>query len=457
MQGTLSDIVTFCQPPDILNFLFTREPIHLSYLASSNLEEVALSGKGSFLHVTTSDAVPDPTLSFSRALFAFVPAFSMHNLTLGFGIIESAYTAEGAFTRGHQDMFRSEYRFVKDNNRNMFFTVLEDPAHQYIHIHYCKLLSPTSQQRNLVSFHRDSFLSAIRRGAFNLSEISKTVYELQTGREFRRCPTCNSVSSICQCRLIYVRPTHPFDREAFKTNVAWYLGTFTGVLRHYLFLPGQQTQKKNTGIKHILEGTADVGSIQRLRNWALQKHTGNEDPLHSRMSTPLNGVTVTNAAEIRPQQNSNPPAIASGVDLQMMEAMLPLNLLNRADTNAENNNFNYEGVEYQQSLQTGAENVAVSSGLDQGREHDVAIGVSEFEDVKDDSDDSDDMLERLRAEHRREQNRRSARKSNMKKKMLNEALKRDLQVERNKADRLRKHELSLRRENLRLRKILENG
>lgn len=496
-EDLLNEVLLTFKDPDVYNFLFTREQIQLAYFGNPTLSQSAIVAKVSSTRIESQATVQPSFSDHCSGSVIYTPAFSMGNFNLGFGFHHSVHTSAAEWMQPNGQMVLDCHaRYVMDDSMNTFTTVLQAPEADALLIAYKRANSPTNHTRICATFRRKQFLQLLDSNLLTSNKLRGALYQIQAGFEFRRCPYCSGSHKTCCCSVRMSQSKHPFDQEKFHNTMALQLGDFDGTANMSILQEGKRIKVAKVGCHISVQPSKDSGLAGALRRLALKDYAKNIDPMHSLIPVAADAKARTDTSrETRAVSQENVAAFSSLVDDIWHLPVVGSSWTNENETVTKNGNAE-EAYVYDDGYNT-------SDVSSQGK----IGGVNESE-IEGDSDLFKKMLcsslltetstyadlqshvssdghqglklqkrierpkktrgrrkmtgekeqERLvKLEMRKERNRASARKSNQKKKAVNDALKQQLKMGRDRIDYLRLKELELRQENLRLRKILAVG
>lgn len=321
-------------------------------------------------------------------------------------------------------------------------------------------------------------------------DISACTQAVQICIETRRCPLCDMDDGICVCAIRFADAAHPFDDEVFKRGMRVRLGSFRGVANCAKWENGRwMGMTMGCRVETRREGIGDV--IEMLRRAAISDAVRPADPMDGILVLDCNskygrGVfesTGENAgmaesvgewgdvcSEWVQSIHEDCGIVGSQVDAIPGEDMLFDTSIFFDMSGTEAGSVGTDGTVAGMSTMGGAEvsltqtTIVANGGMPREAylqtagtsSEEGAASVSEAvrRSESDVQESEASKVRRLRAELRREKNRAAAARSNMRKKMMNDAYKAELKINKDKADMLRDKEMLLRRENMRLRKEL---
>ncbi|CAN8066827.1 unnamed protein product [Agarophyton chilense] len=478
---------------DIHNFLFSDEPLQMSYLTNPNIEQISIACSA---HETKIDPTSPPESSmsdrFGSAHF-LTPVFTCNSITFGIGVENAIYYPSMAW-HVPETTFSAlgEFRFVKDDHEG-YMLVVSCYDTECIRIEYIKTISPTKQIRCTMGTKRLLFRSATKGGSCNIDAVFPTLLILQTSYENRDCTYCGSKPSKCDCALQTMKPRHPLDHSSFIANMSSRLGTFYGVSHVSMYRENIGMCMGALGTRYSSLPSPEHGLVNALRNMAISRHALIQHPqsslptsqdllpptdaelidsvLHNADQThlqqpgpPSQSITdpllppndfsfdVSDLLEIPPAPNAPKPSSDAcaeiGItphvqDIVMCDTDSSTPVGERGSSTPRNSSQSQENS----SMTEDADPRQAFSNEEQTASDEIQVAPSSSSDK--------DVIRKLKVDLRREKNRAAAQRSNMRKKALNDSLKLSLKTEREKVDLLRSKEMLLREENLRLRQKLE--
>ncbi|PXF47038.1 hypothetical protein BWQ96_03228 [Gracilariopsis chorda] len=475
--------------PDIHNFLFADEPIHLSYLANPQLKQSAIACS---FNETKVDPTPSPQNSMSDRFagdFFLTPAFTYNHITFGFGVMNNVFYPAQAWNTPETAMNAlGECRFVK-NSKEGYNIVIAYYGTECSRIEYVKTVSTTTQARCVIGTKISSFRDATKGGSCNVDAVFPTVLLLQTSFEHRDCPFCNSDHSQCKCQLQFATPFHPLDHSSFLANTLSEFGNYMGVSHVTMYREGAAMCMGALGSRLSFAPSAEDDLVDRLRTLAISRHALIQDPAPSlsiQQDVPeeprSDQVNITDEIfdqsdqqQLSQQNSTNAivtdlpcPLLATDLNFDAdLEQVIDITMLPTfGDSSSRTSpeilqDISSNGVA---SFDVSPAPVATVQQQDSHSSRDQpsqpptscetqpsntpptssSIGKATVK----------DQIRKLKAELRREKNRAAAQRSNMRKKALNDSLKSSLKTTHEKLDILRSKEMLLREENIRLRQLL---
>lgn len=403
-------------------------------------------------------------------------------------------------------------RYVRDDGRGIFLVVSEKAAVDTIELD-CMVHRSSRRRTRVRARFSATILRAALQSAYGVLQPNMTLpalSELSVAYERRECPLCGESSPLneCSCELPFRRPAHPLDFRYEHCNMSLYTGQYSGstTLRLFTMSPvGVIPYAVSAlGTRSVIKGNADRSVVSMLTRDVVQQRLASLSinptaltvpsgqttflpiPLtdsFAKLSTPFPNTTnvtpstpsVLNVVPPEPSQFTNNPATQQGDVLDSLLAGLEDGVSDSAVNTVtpameQNTIFTCEPSDSPiPALDIDPDPLSFDPGLsnstdDSSNKTEMAVAVTDATDEKDRRGDSSVALttggisksstidERAaKAEVRRQRNRMAAARSNVKRKIRNEKLRKDLAEIRKRAADLRDEEKVLRAENVRLR------
>lgn len=480
----LDDIFSVCRLKFVHDFVFTPDPsADISVLTSPTQSQHAVSALITISNVETTASYAHVFDFACNLNYAATPAFSVGPITLGFSTQEPATDTTNAsinsLVAGPDRVLCN--RYVRDDEKGIFFLISDNHHTGVTEVDCCRLLNSRKRIRVCARFTTDSFKEKLQNMNGNITpeHFASSLSYLNVAYESRICVVCGGPPTVnCGCQLPFVCPSHPLDFSVQKKNMAVHTGYFEGASTARLFNNAKPFVLATLASKSAIMGTIDQDVIQRLSRYAVQirmrqlslsplsssviqshlllpgallQTCHEEQPVSSPIenvspdvvefdAVTLEGVALDTAKRI----NEYPalPTISSGGLLD--DISLPLvdeaveEVLSSANGSTIDSNERTASLssDASASVTPQSNNTQMNCIANMERPADAPKAPTSRE---------------LKAELRKQRNREAAAKSNIKRKLRNEALRRDLKEIVEKATELRAVERRLREENVKLR------
>ena len=476
----LEQFMALLSNPDVQSFLFSPDQLHIQHLTSPAFLQTCITGSLRYLRVEPSTHKPVGSLSdFTHGKYVFSPLFTVSGCTLGFGMNEFNHLRGDEWGGDVMMYMRTGFRFVR-NDAQMELLIMHDIADMNaVCMEYSRTITPTTQYRASICFHRDKLFEAQQLG-LSVHNLIASIDQICAMYEYRDCPNCSLDRHACRCALSSLtirKPRHPLDHDAFAANMASRLGSWTGTMSISSYEYGRFQHKSLVGSRTIYTGGVDLQLLLSMRSWALAELNGKESPLQTILgkAEDENGKAIVETVagdELQLVSTSFTQSVPPAQPVQPVQYDVdPSLFLDEDETDPDFSPLNEfpalseicEDPFLNSSICATSEEISsevVESAARRARVHTleplIDLSVQTGDSAKEESSkvSSNDPVRELKAELRKQRNRMSAKRSNLKKKMQNEKLKSDLKQTKDKATFLRGKETSLRNENLLLRRLL---
>lgn len=493
LREALDMLFRICRPQWVSDFLFTPHISPLSVLTAPVNLSAAVSCTADHTNIDctpprnprSSSPLPPPlpktraqTPLDNRTLgtFVFVPAFSVGATSVGFGVQHSVSLPSSANNAGqaanaassHQFHYQ-HFRYTRDDAGSTMLVVHHDERTDTIRFHMFDNHTSTKRYRIALVLRRSDFLTRLRSQVIPDAvhcAISTTVHCIAT-LETRPCVRCNTAAiptpprtesrndatasptspessgpHHCHCPIRTQVPKHSLDFSGTMLSMAAHTGPYFGIANAYACHGGRQVPVATIASRFSVLGGADRSVIHRFQRWALSDHLQNikNDPLHSVMPFANPDIAYSHNPD---EAFVNYPTALTATDTTSKEHRSPPPELPDAQHDHSNQDHPQD---------TGAPPYDRAS-VSPAPPHDSA-SVSP---APQRGTTGKDQQQLERTEMRKQRNREAAQRSNMRRKIRNDTLKREISESNVRAVQLRAKELALREENLRLRHILKRS
>ena len=465
--------------------MFTSDPVgDISILTAPVQTEHSIAAR---ITVTGTENTPKYAHIFDFSAdfyFCSVPAFSVGGITVGFCTQEPASDASKSalsqLPMGSESVQCN--RYVRDDDKGVFLMLATNSKTGTTEIDCISHRSTRKRTRILARFDSESLRQNLKtsRGVLHPKDVSKALSYLSVAVERRRCPICGvEDTGECGCVLPFKRPSHPLDFRNERRNMSLHTGKYGGGSTVRLFSNSTAFIVTELCTKSVIKGSVDRDVIQRLNRYAVQDRMSKlkVNPfawMMPMMPSVQNAAYMNHGQPMKMDWMSMSP-ILSDVNTDMYEIFGRTewdsssgysseyglygsnsgNVNNTNSNNNMNNNINNSGAIMgliptsgcgtlaEMELDGGHEGSGEGSNSDGKEEDGGRIGVR-FEELS---------AKEQKAELRKQRNRQAAAKSNLKRKVRNERLRKDLKEVHARATMLRATEKRLREENVRLRAL----
>lgn len=475
----LDDVFTLCRVPFVYDFIFTADPVaDISILTAPVQNEHAIAAR-----ITISGT--EKTASFAHIFdyasdlyFCSIPAFSVGNITVGFATMEPASHSNRAGLNAVATERVQCNRYVRDDEKGVFLMFAENCETGMTEVDCMSHRSPRKRSRVCARFHTKTLRTQLRssKGVLHPEELSNSLSYLSVATERRACPLCQADgNSKCGCVLPFRRPAHPLDFRNERWNMRLHTGLYEGGSTIQLFSSALPFVVTALSTRTIIKGSVDPCVIARLNKFAVQ------DRMSLLKVSPFGHVGCGENTECEDAEGE------VGHDRELAESMLqePMGFSGQSFSSLSLGDVLAVGstpmagtpvkagpnlldtmstwVGSDQSLGTESSNKAIMDEEEEGViDLEAITGTGTGTDTRQSGSTgttsrqtgtangvAEGMVDK--AERRRQRNREAAAKSNVKRKIRNETLRRNLKEVNEKAEYLRGVEKKLREENVRLR------
>lgn len=282
LMELLQEVFHLCRDQWVINFLYSNDISPLSvWTAPLNLNATAAASVNATSAERISTAAPQLSTSFlfdSRMAgeFIFIPAFSVGELTVGFGVVHYTVLCRAEWGRDPKYASRrgehGHIRFVRNDVTRSLAISFEDAKADVIKFDLFSELSSAIRKHVTITFRRSKFLNIINNQAvLDLVQAARsTVLMIHYNMEKRVCLACKSVNQyLCSCERIPNVPKHSLDFSYSRSNMAIHGGSFEGVSATSLY--DGYTQVFTTSVAHRVSATRcnNRELVTRLARWAI--------------------------------------------------------------------------------------------------------------------------------------------------------------------------------------------
>ncbi|PXF40103.1 hypothetical protein BWQ96_10201 [Gracilariopsis chorda] len=479
---SLQGVLDFISDSDIFKFLFTEDPVHIPHIAMPDLSSKSIAGNFTKTRVEPGNTTVDSLSCHASGSYILVPAFTVNHTTYGFGIHMFVDTsANRTPTSPPSPLFHTaESRFVKNESSGILLKVLDSDQSGFITVEYSCMSSYTRILRSAATFYRNKFRSVLRSGRLDMPRVLSCISEFQTANQYRRCPICTRGHRSCHCTLRATEPRHPFDTIAFLKNMSMRFGKFEGVGGVTSYVNGKDRRKALLGCRYIVDGKLNLSKVEQMRSLVIEKHLNKANPLNFFVSPDMSDQLPTSST-FAPTDTRAPSDILSELLLKEDEKKVSMALENHDhalylwDGNQTCSDHSSPPTLTQQSFFPMANDLSLlipstqpytstamqhsqlqtsSTGFDQVDSLVSTPNNNDTDGINTTTSNPDELLRLQKLEKRKARNRASAMRSHLKKKAFIDSLKQELHRNHDSILHLRSREMMLRKENLRLRKLL---
>lgn len=406
-------------------------------------------------------------------------------------------------------------RYVRDDDRGVFLLLSENDATGVTEVDCMSHRSTRRRTRVVARFHTDTLHRNLRssKGVLHPDDLAEALSYLNVSYERRACPMCKMADSgECGCVLPFKRPAHPLDFRNEQRNMRLHTGLYQGVCTVRLFNAALPFVITNLSTRAIIKGSLDKRVISRLNRYAVQDRMskltlspfspvaslpapricdnatrGPEDAqvdvdplLQEDLTAPLMLPDESFLQDPGLLQSSSLPSLSFGneliegpmpllsaplgtgttvLDVSMLKAgskvgsdrgtEQSISRVVKSDVGRDGGSSSDGGMSATHST---TQNNGEALGTESGRKRSGSQRASSAKRARV-SDETERTLDgrELKAELRKRRNREAAAKSNVKRRIRNEALRKDLAEVNERVTELRAMEKVLREENVRLR------
>ena len=483
-RSLLQNVLTFCLSSQVKSFLFSSECIELNHMANPFSVKSAVSG---CLKRTGMDMAPlNLTSDHLHGTHAIFPVFTVDNLTFGFAVHESRYTPMSKWYTEEQPVRKYHSRFVQDETTSSLLFVFNVQDMQEVFLDHTAVNSRTSITHLQARFERQPFFAKVFDDHVTPADLLPSLHFVVITSEQRNCPTCNQ-TRFCICNLVVKRSRHPYDNEAFRSNMRLRLGTYYGISKVDVFRDSTIVFSGAQRSKAEYTGGIDEGLISAFRKWSISSA---QQPSHPRESMLLLDAQCdeeeSNSQSSRgfaDTQLAVPPSIGACFDtgrasFDQHDMQSAIQYITDALSNkSSSNDFRSDqtpcvvtNIDAVQSDSTGVFPESSSmlplsnseiSQVNSETEHQpvhfrpITKKTRQMSSSASSNEATErEIVKKLRAELRKERNRASAQRSNLRKKAEYDSKKMEIRNNKEKTELLRAKEMKLREENTALRRLL---
>lgn len=508
IANVLDDMFRLCRLPFVLDFLFTSDAVaDITMLTSPVQTEHAIAARiqVSGSQIRTAASVSRLVDYSADLYYSSVPAFSVDGITLGFctsrPVRRTDPSRDDATTACFATHSHPHYsRFVRDDMHAVMLTVTQNAPADLVEIDCVTHRSTRDRIRVSARFCASALLPALRAARAS-SVLQASLRWLSVAVERRPCPIC-ARQTLCSCPLPVHRPAHPLDFRHERANMTLHAGAFYGSASVRVFVGDGHAvhpcRADALRTRVVIQGCDDAAVVRLLCSIAVRERlsTLRVHPLATTMSaaaalptedvsamlankagvgtiispwliasanSPLHDPDRANANLIPSRrQGDSLDSLFAAVDAERESGV-------RAISNAKTDLGVHADVGIGRAMNAGM-NVVGGKTAKMGYAEQINRGnveVYDYGEIGDENEDEDadvdgggdgvgDEGRLLRAEVRKQRNRVAAAKSNLKRKIRNQNLRRDLADVQQRAKDLQEVEKKLRSENVRLRILAQN-
>lgn len=480
----LDDIFTLARIPFVHDFMFTADPVaDISILTAPVQKEHAIAARITVSGTETSASYAHVFDFSCDFFFCSIPAFSVGAVTVGLATKEPARGPSHATLHTPPSAAGVQCnRYVRDDERGVFFVMSENPGTGITEVDCMSHRSTRRRTRVCARFHTETLRARLRsdRGVLHPDDLAAALTYLNVCYERRACPLCRADDpGECGCTLPFCRPAHPLDFRNERRNMRLHTGLYRGGSTVRLFNAEMPFVVTSLSTRSVIKGSLDERVISRLNKYAVQDRMSRLqlNPLATSIcgagarggcGSEDGEVTIASGGRRREGGGGGGGDADAGLEGADDAVML-------ADASFLQDNGGFKSPSLSSfsldvagaglvpllagPLGTGTTLVEALSGPGSDRSalsHSGAVA-GDAGRIRGPHGGAGDERARgdleIRAELRKQRNREAAARSNVKRKLRNEALRRDLAQVNARAAELRATEKTLREENVRLRSL----
>ncbi|KAI0567679.1 hypothetical protein FGB62_1g253 [Gracilaria domingensis] len=471
---SLQGVLDFISHADIFNFLFTEDPVHIRHIAMPDLSSKSIAGNFIKTRVEPGNCSKTSLSCHASGSYLLIPAFTVNQTTYGFGIHTYFDSSSGSTCQGRPPAFRTvESRFVKNDSSGILLKVMDSDQSGLVTVEYSRMSSLTRVARSSATFYRNKFRSILRSGTLDMPRVLSCISEFYTANQYRRCPICTHAHNFCNCTPQLAKPRHPFDTNAFLKNISLRFGRFEGVGDVTCFVNGRDCRKALLGCRFVIDGQLNMSKVEEMRSMVIEKHLSRVNPLNffvaseapvqksnrhaSEQEHPHNDIlsellSKQDEQKLSTCKSENDASWLLSPIQSAVEAAFPFNDQDSVLPN-DFSLFIPHTADFMQPVQP--------KNLEQESSDSIFLKVPDAllspvtpASTSSQSSKDEELLRLQKLEKRKARNRASAMRSHLKKKAFIDGLKQELHRNHDNILHLRSREMMLRKENLRLRKLL---
>ncbi|CAN8062906.1 unnamed protein product [Agarophyton chilense] len=472
---SLQGVLDFISHADIFNFLFTEDPVHLRHIAMPDVSSNSIAGNFTKTRIEPGNCSYDSLSYHASGSYVLTPAFTINQTTYGFGI-HTYFNTSSCDATGHRPpaYFTAESRFVKNESSGILLKVIDSEQSGFVTVEYSRMSTLTRLSRSSATFYRNKFRSVLKTGTLDMPHVMSCISEFYTANQYRLCPLCTCVHKVCECIPRPVQPRHPFDTTAFLKNMSLRFGKFEGVGDVTCYVNGRNSRKASLGCRYVIDGQLNTSKVEQMRSMVIEKHLGRATPSSFFIASeePVFKPSPTTCAAEQPHTDILSELLSKQNEKKtsmplLYEAEIPC-LLNPPQPALEfnsspvgqdgilNDDFNLFipecAVLGQRKSFTDPEQRSSVTSFDK-KSTEISSPVTPLS-TSTQSSKEEERLRLQKIEKRKARNRASAMRSHLKKKAFVDGVKQELHRNHDSILCLRSREMMLRKENLRLRKLL---
>lgn len=433
----LRKILSFCKRSWIRDFLFNADPTHLQVLSSPYSKQHAVTYEIAVSRYQPPIVATPYGLAFDSSV-VFIPAFSVDDISVGFGVDEKSYTSTQSYNESESPRHITnevkrhieQFRYVRDDRQGILIMLYNHD--DYVEIEFSAHHNTRTRQRSTCRFNRGALMALLYAESDVMTDQSmlRTIICIQFIDEFRHCPSCGTVPNVsCGCSLSLVPPKHSLDFSNHAAQMMSHTGNYHGMVHLSHFSNGEQNSGVTLGSSINVKFSTAPNLVSRLTDHVLSRDQP-KWPCSPQASGVQASVPRLHSEAVTSTSTLFQPAL--NAPQQEMGGMLPT--------------ASVEEFEISKAVRM---SLPMQTSLEVKQETPVARMTSEELEAQ--------RQREIKIERKRERNRASAHRSNMKKKRENDERKASLNILRQLETDLRAKERRLREENLRLRNTIYGG
>eukprot|EP00177_Eucheuma_denticulatum_P002215 GFKZ01003965.1.p1 GENE.GFKZ01003965.1~~GFKZ01003965.1.p1 ORF type:complete len:629 (+),score=60.15 GFKZ01003965.1:82-1887(+) len=285
--STLSHLFTLFRQKWICDFLFTTEPAHLATITAPMSTQEALACHISSTRYANFDSLPltEPVSQHCDASLVFIPAFSVSNISVGFGIQHNRSLSLHPqhapslvpllVTPNVTKSEKEQFRFLRDDKNAVTVLLYNSPEKDFFRVDFMRHETATRRLRCFFYLNRSQVLDSLNRaaGSLNPADITSAASIFQAGFDFRLCPKCGqNPYPTCTCQLDLGLPKHSLDHKSAVKHMSSHIGYFHGYAELSKFSQGQVTETISLATTIKVEDAARRDLVEDLTRWAIKEH-----------------------------------------------------------------------------------------------------------------------------------------------------------------------------------------
>eukprot|EP00177_Eucheuma_denticulatum_P000332 GFKZ01000569.1.p1 GENE.GFKZ01000569.1~~GFKZ01000569.1.p1 ORF type:complete len:484 (-),score=48.52 GFKZ01000569.1:898-2349(-) len=433
----LRKLLSICKRSWIRDFLFNADPTHLQVLSSPYSKQHAITYEIAVSRYQPPIVAAPYGLAFDSSV-VFIPAFSVDDISVGFGVDEKSYTSTQSYNESESPRHVTnevkrhieQFRYVRDDRQGVLIMLYNHD--EYVEIEFSTHHNTRTRQRSTCRFNRGALMALLYANSEFMDDQSmlRATICIQFVDEFRMCPSCGAAPTIsCGCSLSLVPPKHSLDFSNHVAQMMSHTGKYQGMVHICKFASGEQKCEVTLGSTINIKFSSAPNLVNRLTDHVLSRDAP------------------------KWPYSSQPSVVPAPVPRHQSEAVTSTSTLFQPVMNAPQPEIGgifptapMEDVEISRVMRV---SLPMQTSLEVKQETPVTRMTNEELEAQRQRD--------IKIERKRERNRASAHRSNMKKKRENDERKASLNILRQLETDLRAKERRLREENLRLRNTIYGG